>query len=167
MRRDAPAMNTAPLPSPAAATNPFEGEPPGMLFGLPMPMARAMALRGEAVGDDRARVRMLYQADQTNSRGDMHGGAIATLLDCGLAAAVRAHDPAAFGVVTIDLTLHYVCAFAGDLIATAHCERRGRSISFARGEVRTGDGMLVAMATGTFKLVPRAPAASASNPSSP
>ena len=124
-----------------------------------MPMTRAMALRGEAIGEDRARVRMGFQAEQTNSRGDVHGGAIATLIDCALAAAVRSHDPAAFGVATIDLTLHFVSAGSGDLIATTCCERRGRSISFARGEVRTEDGKLVALATGTFKLMARPTAA--------
>lgn len=102
---------------------------------------------------------MGFQADQTNSRGDVHGGAIASLLDCALAAAVRSHDPTAFGVVTIDLTLHFVAAASGELVADAYCERRGRSISFARGEVRTEDGTLVAMATGTFKLVARSTAA--------
>jgi uncharacterized protein (TIGR00369 family) len=107
---------------------------------------------------------MHYQAAQTNSRGDVHGGAIASLLDCTLAAAVRSHDPAGFGVVTIDLTLHFVSAGSGDLIATAHCDRRGRSISFARGEVHTEDGTLVAMATGTFKLVARAAAAASTPP---
>ena len=152
-------MNTSSTSAPsdnAPDVNPFEGEPPGVLFGLPMPMARALALRGESIGHDRARVRMGFQPDQTNSRGDVHGGAIASLLDCALAAAVRSHDPAAFGVVTIDLTLHFVSAATGDLIADTRCERRGRSISFARGEVRTEDGTLVAMATGTFKLVARA-----------
>ncbi|NDZ13195.1 phenylacetic acid degradation protein [Variovorax sp. WS11] len=143
--------------------NAFEGEAPGLLFGLAMPMARAMALRGEAIGHDRARIRMHYQAEQTNSRGDVHGGAIASLLDCTLAAAVRSHDPAGFGVVTIDLTLHFVSAGGGDLVANAHCDRRGRSISFARGEVHTEDGTLVAMATGTFTLLARAAAAPASN----
>jgi len=103
-------------------------------------------------------VRMGFQAEQSNSRGDVHGGAIASLLDCTLAGAARAHDPAAYGVVTIDLTLHFVSAASGDLIATAHCERRGRSISFVRGEVRAEDGTLVALATGTFKLVARQPA---------
>lgn len=116
--------------------SPFAGEAPGLLFGLPMPMSRAMALRGERIGNDRAQVRMGFQAEQSNSRGDVHGGAIASLLDCTLAGAARAHDPAAYGVVTIDLTLHFVSAASGDLIATAHCERRGRSISFVRGEVR-------------------------------
>lgn len=129
-----------------------------MFFGLPMAMARAMALRGERIGNDLAQVRMGFQPDQSNSRGDVHGGAIATLLDCALAASVRAHDPAAYGVATIDLTLHFVAAVSGDLVATAHCERRGRSISFARGEVRAADGTLVALATGTFKLIARTPA---------
>ncbi|EER57739.1 conserved hypothetical protein, partial [Acidovorax delafieldii 2AN] len=58
---------------------------------------------------------------------------------------------------TIDLTLHYVAAGTGDLIATARCERRGRSISFVRGEVRAEDGTLVALATGSFKLIARQP----------
>lgn len=156
------AMNTSATTSfsPAAApgAHPFAGDPPGVLFGQALPMARAMALQGEALGDDRARIRMRYQPEQTNSRGDVHGGAIASLLDCALAAAVYSHDPAGFGAATIDLTLHFVSAGGGDLIATAQCERRGRSISFARGEVHTEDGTLVAMATGTFKLMARAAA---------
>ncbi len=151
-------MNTS-TTTPTEPGNPFEGEAHGVLFGLPMPMAAAMALRGERIGGGMARIRMGFQAAQANSRGDVHGGAIATLLDCALASAVRSHDPAAFGVATIDLTLHFVAAGGGDLIATAHCERRGRSISFARGEVRAEDGTLVALATGTFKLMARDAAA--------
>jgi len=146
-------------PTPDIPPSPFGEEAPDMFFGLPMAMARAMALRGERIGHDRAQVRMRFQPDQANSRGDVHGGSIATLLDCTLAAAVRAHDPAAYGVATIDLTLHFVATANGDVIATAHCERRGRSISFARGEVRAVDGTLVALATGTFKLIARTLAA--------
>lgn len=148
---------TAPLPP----ISPFAGEPPGMLFGVPIPMSRAMGIVGERVGTDRAQLRMRFQAEQANSRGDVNGGAIASLLDVALAAATRAHDPAAFGVITIDLTLHFVAAASGDVIATSHCERRGRSISFARGEARAEDGTLLALATGTFKLVPHQPKADA------
>lgn len=145
--------------TPDIPPSPFAGEAADMFFGLPMAMARAMALRGERIGNNMAQVRMAFQPDQANSRGDVHGGSIATLLDCTLAAAVRSHDPAAYGVATIDLTLHFVATASGDVIATAHCERRGRSISFARGEVRAEDGSLVALATGSFKLIARAPAA--------
>lgn len=152
-------MARMPTSTPASgdphAVNPFAGEPPGMLFGLPMAMARVAGLIGESVGNDRAQVRMRFQPEQANSRGEVHGGSLATLLDCTLASAARAHDPAAYGVATIDLTLHFLSVARGDVIASAHCERRGRSISFARGEVRAEDGTLVALATGTFKLIAR------------
>lgn len=152
----APMQHPSDTPAPSC-DNSFAGEPAGVLFGLPMPMAGALALRGECIGADRAQVRMAFQPQFGNSRLQAHGGAIAALLDCALASAVRAHDPAGHGVATIDLTLHFVATASGDLIASAHCERRGRSISFARGEVRAEDGTLVALATGTFKLLPRQP----------
>ena len=130
-------------------------EPDHVIFGLPMAMAAAFQLKGEAIGDDCARVRMPYQQQYTNSRGDMHGGAIATLLDVGLSSAARAHDPARYGVVTVDLTIHYIAPASGDVICTAVCEKRGKSLSFVRGELRNDAGDLLGIATGTFKLVER------------
>lgn len=133
----------------------YPKEPDNVIFGLPMAMAAAFQLKGEAIGDDRARVRMPYQKQYTNSRGDMHGGAIATLLDVGLSCAARAHDPTRYGVVTVDLTIHYIAPATGDVICTSVCEKRGKSLSFVRGELRSDTGDLLGMATGTFKLVER------------
>ena len=130
-------------------------EPAHMIFGLPMPMAASFMLQGEAIGNDRARVRMPYQTQFTNSRGDMHGGAIATLLDVGLSCAARAHDPLRYGVATVDLTIHFMAPAAGDVVCTSVCERRGKSLSFVRGELRDDAGKLLGMATGTFMLVDR------------
>ena len=130
-------------------------EPANMIFGLPMAMAESFLLKGEAIGNDRARVRMPYQKQFTNSRMDMHGGAIATLLDVGLSCAARAHDPQRYGVVTVDLTIHFMAPAAGDVICTSVCERRGKSLSFVRGELRDDAGKLLGMATGTFMLVDR------------
>jgi len=153
--------NTSSATTETSAPDPtrYANAPADLLFGLRMPMSRVMAFKGERIGDDTARIRMAFQAEQANSRGEVHGGSIATLLDCVLASSCRAHDPEAYGVATIDLSLHYVSAGTGDLIVTARCERRGRSISFARGEVRTESGTLVALATGSFKLIARNPAA--------
>ncbi len=137
--------------------NPFENEAAHMLFGLPMPMTEAFGLRGEAITPDSVQVRMPYASPYTNSRAQVHGGALAVLLDCTLAGAARAHDPARFGVATVDMTLHYVAPASGDVIATAVCERRGRSLCFVRGEARSTEGELLALATGTFKLVDRQP----------
>ena len=130
-------------------------EPAHMIFGLPMAMAESFLLKGEAIGNDRARVRMPYQEKFTNSRKDMHGGAIATLLDVGLSCAARAHDPLRYGVATVDLTIHFMAPAAGDVICTSVCERRGKSLSFVRGELRDDAGKLLGMATGTFMLVDR------------
>lgn len=127
------------------------------LFELPMPLAKAFGLQGLSIGNDEARVRMPYTPAYTNSRGEVHGGALSTLLDCTLASACRAHDPGRYGVLTIDLTVHFVATARTAVIATAVCERRGRSISFARGQVHDEDGNLLAMATGTFKVVERQP----------
>lgn len=43
----------------------------------------------------------------------------------------------------------------GDVIASAVCERRGRSLCFVRGEARDSNGALLALATGSFKLIER------------
>ena len=59
--------------TPDIPLSPFDGEAPDMFFGLPMAMARAMALRGERIGHDMAQVRMGFQANQANSRGEVHG----------------------------------------------------------------------------------------------
>lgn len=136
-------------------TSLFADEAPSDLFGLPIPLAQVFGLRGEAIGEDRARVRMPFNALHTNSRGDVHGGAMAVLLDCTLASAARAHDPLRFGVVTVDMTLHFVAPSSDDVVATAFCERRGRSLCFVRGEVHGANGTLLVLATGTFKLAER------------
>lgn len=127
----------------------------GLLFGSDIPMARLLGLVGEYIGEDRARVRLPYRADLTNSRGDVHGGAFTMLFDSVLACATRAHDPERYGVVTIDLVTHFLMPCASDVIATAWCERRGRNLCFARGEARDTQGELLAIGTGTFKLVDR------------
>lgn len=136
----------------------FSNEPADVLFSLRMPMVQAFGLRGVRIGDDQATVLMPANPIYTNSRGDVHGGAFAVLMDCVLSCAARSHDPARFGVLTVDMSLHYVAGTRGDVIATARCERRGKSLCFVRGEARDADGNLLTLATGTFKLVERAAA---------
>ncbi|MFT3718395.1 PaaI family thioesterase [Pseudorhodoferax sp.] len=138
--------------------NSFSLEAPDTLFGLRIPIAQAFGLRGVRIGDDQATVLMPADPRYTNSRGDVHGGAYAVLMDAVLSCAARAHAPSRYGVITVDLVLHYVAGTRGDVIATARCERRGKSLCFVRGEARDADGTLLTLATGTFKLVERAPA---------
>lgn len=153
-------------PIPASPVRPTPSED-GTLFGHAIALARLFGLRGEQIGDDRARVRLPYRADFSNSRGDVHGGAISALFDSVLACAVRAHEPQHWGVLTVDLCVHFLASGRGDVVAEARCDQRGRSLCFARGEAYDDRGCLLATATGTFKLVERQPADPApSHPSS-
>jgi len=136
--------------------NPFGDEAPNTLFTLPMPMVQSFGLRGLSIGGDEARVLMPANPLYTNSRGDVHGGAYGVLLDCVLSCAARAHDPARYGVVTVDMSIHFVAPTKGDVVGRATCERRGKSLCFVRGEARDAAGTLLALATGTFKLMERA-----------
>ncbi len=133
----------------------FSNEAPDTLFSLRMPMVQAFSLQGVRIGDDQATVFMPANALHTNSRGDVHGGAYAVLMDCVLSCAARSHEPARFGVITVDMALHFVASTRGDVVATARCERRGKTLCFVRGEAHDADGNLLTLATGTFKLVER------------
>ena len=131
----------------------------GDLFGTPIPMARALGLIAEHMDLERAQIRMPFNPEFTNSRGEVHGGALLGLLDCVLACAARAHDPVNTAVITVDLSTHFIASASGDVIGHARCLRRGRSLAFSQGEVRDEHGHLLATATATLKLTPRRHAA--------
>ena len=120
-------------------------------------MAKALGLVGEAIGDGYARIRLPYNPDFTNSRLDLHGGALLTLLDCTLACAARGHDPVGSSVITVDLSTHFISGATSDVIGEARCLRRGRSLAFTQGELRDVQGTLLATATATMKVVERRP----------
>ena len=147
----------APPPAPAAPPDARPGSafPPQTLFGANVPMARALGLIGEAIGAGYARIRLPYVPDFTNSRLDVHGGALLTLLDCTLACAARGHDPAQTTVITVDLSTHFIAGATSDVIGEARCLRRGRSLAFSQGELRDPQGNLLATATATLKLIER------------
>lgn len=146
---------TAPIATPAMtapASAPLE---PGNLFGPLVPMARALGLVAEAIGPDWARIRLPYDAQFTNTRGDLHGGALLTLLDCALACAARSIDPVGMAVMTVDLSTHFIAGAASDVVASSRCLRRGKSLAFSQCEVHDAQGNLVATATATLKLIVR------------
>jgi uncharacterized protein (TIGR00369 family) len=93
-----------------------------------------------------------------NRRGVTHGGVISSLLDSALGAAVISSIPSEWWCATTSLSTHFLDgAGAGRLIASGEVVRRGRSVAFARGEVRDAGGRLIATATGTWHLWPQRP----------
>lgn len=97
-------------------------------------------------------------AHHLNSRGVVHGGVLATLLDETLGAAVISAIPREWWCATISLSVQFLeGAREGRLLATGRILRKGRKVAFAGGEVHDATGRIVAAAQGSFHLWPYLP----------
>jgi uncharacterized protein (TIGR00369 family) len=102
--------------------------------------------------EDLSVVALPYRAELGNSREQVHGGAIAALLDAAMSRAVRLACPQAAGVATISATVHYLAPGTKDLTAQGDVISAGGTIAVAHADAYTAEGILVATGTGTFRL---------------
>ncbi len=129
--------------------------PPGPYFGIDVPFMEHIGLRPLSLDEAGCRTRLPFNAALVNSRGDVHGGTLMSAFDFTLSAAARAHEPERLGVITVDMSTHFLEAARGELTVIGRCTRRGRSMAFCDGEIIDGTGTVVAVARAVFKLVPR------------
>ena len=117
---------------------------------LHVPFDELVGLRLEHWERGRSVVTVERRAELTNALSTVHGAVIMALLDAALckAAAHSEADP----VITVNLSVSFVSAAAGKLVAEGRMIRGGKSLVFCEGEVRAEDGTMVAKAVGTFKL---------------
>ncbi len=125
-------------------------------FGLDIPFMAYLGLLPEHIEQGLARTRLPQRPELANSRGDVHGGTLMSVLDFTLSAAARGRD-AGIGMATIDMTTSFLSPARGELLVEARCLRRGTSIAFCEGEIRDSSGTLVARASATFKIVKQGP----------
>src|SRR5690606_14952228 len=114
-----------------------------------------LGLQAEHIEDGYARARLPYHPELVNSRNDVHGGTMMGVLDFMLSAAARSHDPLNIGVITIEMSTHFLAVARGELVFEATVLRRGRSTAFCEGKAINAEGVAVCIARGTFKLVSR------------
>jgi len=126
-------------------------------FGLAIPFMRFVGLVPESISPGCARTTLPWRADLTNSRGDIHGGTLMSVLDFTLSAAARGSAEADVGMATIDMTTSFISPGNSDLIIEARCIKRGASIAFCEGEIFNQNGALVAKASATFRVIKRKP----------
>jgi uncharacterized protein (TIGR00369 family) len=112
-----------------------------------------VGLTVERAADGVAVVALDGAQHHANRHGTVHGGAIATLIDTAMGAAVySAADGQA--PVTIEMKVTYLePAPLERLTATAQVRRRGKRITIVETEVCSGDGDMVAHGIGTFTTV--------------
>jgi uncharacterized protein (TIGR00369 family) len=103
--------------------------------------------------DGASLVRLEPTAETANVRGDVHGGALATMLDAALANAARSVTAAGSGVATVNLSINYLAPGQGTLIARGRVVRAGRSLVSAEATVTDAAGAAVAQAIGTLRVI--------------
>ena len=94
--------------------------------------------------------------EHLNSFGVLHGGAIMTMLDVGLAHAARSTD-ADTGIVTIEMKTSFMQAANGPLVGKGVMLHRTGTMAFTEGRIYDAQGRLCVHATGTFKYMKRKP----------
>ncbi len=105
-----------------------------------------LGLRFEDVRLDYARARMPFRSELQQGDGVVHGGALASLIDTTVVAAVLSdRDDRPKRLATVDLHVHFMDAVVEeDVVAEARVRRRGKSIVFVEVEARAADGREVA-----------------------
>ena len=127
-------------------------------FGAEIPFVSHLGFTLHRMADGESELHYTARPEHLNSFEVTHGGATMTLLDVTLATAARSVTPD-MGVVTIEMKTSFMQPARGPLVARGRLIHRTKSMAFAEGTVYDAEGRVCSHATGTFKYVPRAPAA--------
>ena len=115
-----------------------------------------LGARKTAFIDGFARFELTLGSQHMNPQGIPHGGVYATLLDTTLGSAgCWGGSPERFlPAVTLNINVSYLSRPGGThLVCEARRVGGGASIFFSEGEITDDTGIVVARATGTFKLL--------------
>lgn len=118
------------------------------------PFYRHLGLEADPqAGEGRSLVRLRIRPELGNSHGGIHGGAIMSLLDAAMGIAARTVVGKGQGVTTVSLSINFVGAGTGDLVARGRVVRRGRTIASTEAVAEDSEGRVVAHALGTMRIV--------------
>lgn len=109
----------------------------------------------DTLDDGRSQVRLRFQPHLGNSRGEVHGGTVAAIVDAAMSQAVRSLVDTEMGVATMTMNLNYLAPAKGEIICKGLVVRRGRSIMFTGAEVFGEDGALACSATASYRILPK------------
>jgi uncharacterized protein (TIGR00369 family) len=109
----------------------------------------------DALDDGRSQVRLGFQPHLGNSRGEVHGGTVAAIVDAAMSQAVRSLVDMEMGVATMTMNLSYLAPAKGEIICRGSVIKRGRSIMFTEAEVIGEDGETACRATASYRILPK------------
>lgn len=125
---------------------------PDQLRATPVPFLDTLGIEYLTHDEGRASFQLTIAEKHLRTLGLLHGGVTCSLMDTtmGLAAMTLAQEGKV--LVTSQMNLHFVrpCKLGETILATASVKHGGRQTVVVEGEIRTADGELVAVATGTY-----------------
>jgi uncharacterized protein (TIGR00369 family) len=119
------------------------------------PMLNLMNARARAGAAGRVEISLEPDESMYNSIGAVHGGAVCTLLDSVVGAAVQSTLAAGWGFTSVEIKVNYMRPITHDsgvLTGVGTVKRSGRRVAFAEGEAVDSSGRVVATATSTMLL---------------
>jgi uncharacterized protein (TIGR00369 family) len=117
-----------------------------------VPYREMLGVQTEHHGAGRTVLSLEPRRELTNSWGGMHGGVVMALLDMSMAGAARSTSEDDSGGITIDMSISFLRAGSGRLVAEGRVLRNGKQLIFCEGDVRDASGELIARALGTYML---------------
>lgn len=119
------------------------------------PFDQQLGVSVEALEPDRTVIRLPFRHELTTHGDQIHGGAIASLIDvAATAAAWSGADPDKVRRgTTVGFTVNYLSPGRGqDLVAEARVVKRGKALCVCEVKVSGEDGTLVACGLLTYKI---------------
>ena len=118
-----------------------------------MDLGELLGITIDTAEEDHAVVVLDVDERHLNPGGTVHGGALATLADTAMGAAVAAGTEEGERPVTVEMKVSYLePGGPGRLVATAKVRKRGRRMTILEVDIEQ-EGDLVAFATATFTTV--------------
>ena len=123
----------------------------------PPPVLATLGIEAEVFEVGRAVFSLVPDEMHYNPLGSVHGGVVATLLDCATGCAVQSVLPPGLGYTTLDLTTKYlrpVTLRTGRVTVEGQVLSRGARTALAEARLSDAGGRLLAYATSTCLLFP-------------
>lgn len=113
-----------------------------------------MHMTTENSAEGKTRVMLEITEDMKQIYGNVHGGAIAGLMDSCMAVAVNQQLTPGQGASTVGLKVDFMRSTnQGPLWGEGRVIKKGSKIVFTEGEIKDDAGNLVAFGTGTFIII--------------
>ncbi|WP_342511030.1 PaaI family thioesterase [Sporosarcina sp. FSL K6-1522] len=104
------------------------------------------------IEEGNVQLKLSVREELLNSNGSIHGGVHASMLDTILGIAICSVTKTS--CLTINLNVSYLnTSTSGELFATGRILKQGYRTAMAEGEIYDSNGVLLAKAVGTFKLL--------------